>query len=108
MQLAITNNLINGHSANTAQSFVGGISFTGFEDTSCVVLRGNNVTGTPCQPDRSVVGHHASTTISRRSDGTSDAGGGPEHRHATTANAAYVNSINDAGPVTIFGTIDLD
>ncbi len=105
MQLAITNNLINGHSAALAQSFVGGISFTGFEDTSCVVLRGNNVTGTPASPTQCggapCVDHYLEEV-----GGTLTLEEVP-NTAATTASAAYVNSINDAGPVTIFGTIDL-
>ena len=78
MQLALTNNLINGHSANTAQSFVGGISFTGFEDTSCVVLRGNNVIGTPAGPI-TVWWGAMRRPLSRGGRRNVDAGGGPEH-----------------------------
>jgi hypothetical protein len=105
MQLALTNNVVNGHSANTAVNFVGGISFSGFEDTSCVVLRGNNVTGTPVSPTQCggapCVDHYLE-----------EVGGAltleeVPNTAATTASAAYINSINDAGPVTVFGTIDL-
>jgi hypothetical protein len=112
MRMTITNNMINGHSLNTAVNFVGGISMTHFSeiapdpiDITCLVLRGNSVTGTPA--------------------GATHCGGAPcvdyyieevagaltfeeiPNTANTMLNAAYLNSINDAGPVTIFGFIDL-
>jgi hypothetical protein len=105
MQLAITNNQVNGHSANTAVSFVGGISFTNFEDTACLVLRGNAVTGTPASPTQ--CGGAACVDYYLEEVGGAMTLEEVPNTGNTTANAAYVNSINDAGPVTIFGTIDL-
>ncbi len=105
MQLAVTNNIVNGHSANTAVNFVGGISFTGFEDTSCLVLRGNTVTGTPASPTQ-CGGAPCVDYYLEEVGGTMTLEEVP-NTAATTANAAYVNSINDPGPVTIFGVIDL-
>jgi len=103
--LAITNNQVNGHSLNTSVNFVGGFSVTSFEDNACIELKGNTVTGTPA--------------------GATQCGGAPcvdyyveevggamqveevPNTADTTLTAAYVNSTNDAGPVTIFGIIDL-
>jgi large repetitive protein len=105
MQLAITNNTISGHSANTSVNFVGGLSFTGFEDNSCLVVRGNNVTGTPASATQCGGAPCVDYYIE-------EVGGAVTleevpNTGATTADAAYVNSINDAGPVTVFGVIDL-
>ena len=105
MQLAITNNQVNGHSANASLAFVGGISFTGFEDTSCLVLRGNTVTGTPAGPTQ-CGGAPCVDYYLEEVGGTMTLEEVP-NTGSTTASAAYVNSINDAGPVTIFGVIDL-
>ena len=105
MDMIVTNNAINGHSLNTAVNFLGGVAFVGFEDNACVVLRGNSVTGTPPGPTQcgglACVDYHLEEV-----GGTSTLEESPNTGN-TTANAAYVNSINDAGPVTIFGTIDL-
>jgi hypothetical protein len=105
LYLAITGNQVNGHSLNTSVNFVGGISVTSFEDNACIELTGNSVTGTPA--------------------GATQCGGAPcvdyyveevggamqfeevPNTAATTLSAAYVNSTNDAGPVTVFGIIDL-
>ena len=105
MQLSITNNQVNGHSANASLAFVGGISFTGFEDTSCLVLRGNTVTGTPAGPTQ-CGGAPCVDYYLEEVGGTMTLEEVP-NTGSTTASAAYVNSINDAGPVTIFGVIDL-
>jgi hypothetical protein len=105
MQLALTNNVVSGHSANTAVNFVGGISFTGFEDSSCVVLRGNSVTGTPTGPAQ--CGGAPCVDYYLEEVGGATTLEEVPNTAATTANAAYVNSINDAGPVTVFGVIDL-
>lgn len=105
MQLAITNNIVNGHSSNTAVNFVGGISFTGFEDVSCLVLRGNTVTGTPTGPTH-CGGAACVDYYIEEVGGTVRLEEVPD-TPATTANASYVTSINDPGLVTIFGVIDL-
>jgi hypothetical protein len=105
MRLYITNNNINGHSLNTSVNFVGGISFTGFEDNSCIAVRGNSVTGTPAGPTQCggapcvdyYIEEVGGITTFEEIPNTGN----------TTLNAAYLNSINDAGPVTIFGIIDL-
>jgi hypothetical protein len=105
MDMTVTNNVVNGHSSNTAVSFVGGISFTSFEDNSCLVLRGNTVTGTPASPTQCggapCVDHYLEEV-----GGIATLEEVP-NTGATTASAAYVNGINDAGPITIFGVIDL-
>jgi hypothetical protein len=105
MRLYITNNTINGHSLNTAVNFVGGISFTGFEDNSCIDIRGNVVTGTPVGATHCgglpcvdyYVEEVGGVTTFQEIPNTGD----------VSLNAVYLNSINDAGPVTIFGVIDL-
>jgi hypothetical protein len=105
LRVEVTNNTVNGHSDDTAVSFVGGISVTSFEDTTNLALRGNTVTGTP--PSLTQCGgapcvdyyieEVGGTMVAEEIPNTAD----------TTLNAAYVNSTNDAGPVTIFGIIDL-
>jgi hypothetical protein len=65
MNATVTNNTVNGHSLNTAVSFVGGISVTGFEEVTDLQLTANSVTGTPANR-RSAVVRLASTTTSRR------------------------------------------
>ena len=105
MDMTITDNLINGHSLNTAVSFVGGVSFTAFEDNACVVLRGNTVIGTPAGPTQ-CGGAPCVDYYLEEVGGVATMEEVPD-TGSTTANAAYVNSSNDAGPVTIFGTIAL-
>jgi hypothetical protein len=103
--LALTNNQVNGHSLNTAVNFVGGISVTSFEDNACIELKGNTVTGTPAGATQCggapcvdyYVEEVGGTMRVEEVPNTAD----------TTLTAAYVNSTNDAGPVTIFGIIDL-
>jgi hypothetical protein len=112
MRMTITNNTINGHSLNTSVNFVGGISMTHFSeiapnpaDISCLVLRGNTVSGTPAGATHCggapcvdyYIEEVAGTLTFEEVPNTTN----------TTLNAAYLNSINDAGPVTIFGIIDL-
>ncbi len=105
MRLYITNNNINGHSLNTSVNFVGGISFTGFEDNSCIAVRGNSVTGTPAGPTQ-CGGAPCVDYYIEEVGGIATFEEIPNTGN-TTLNAAYLNSINDAGPVTIFGIIDL-
>ena len=105
MDMIITNNQVNGHSLNTGVNFVGGVSFTSFEDSSCLALRGNSVTGTPAGPTQ-CGGAPCVDYYLEEVGGTTTMEEVPDTGSAT-ANAAYVNSINDAGPVTIFGTITL-
>ncbi len=105
MRLSITNNNINGHSNNTLVSFLGGISFTGFEDNSCIAVRGNSVTGTPVSPTQCGGAACVDYYIEEVS-GVLTFEEVPNTAN-TTLTAAYLNSINDAGPVTIFGVIDL-
>lgn len=105
MDMTITNNQVNGHSLNTSVNFVGGMSFTTFEDNSCVVLRGNTVIGTPASPTQ-CGGAPCVDYYLEEVGGTGTMEEVP-NTGSTTADAAYVNSINDAGPVTVFGAIDL-
>ncbi|MCB1035755.1 MAG: right-handed parallel beta-helix repeat-containing protein, partial [Acidobacteria bacterium] len=97
----VTNNTVNGHSTNPASFFLGGIVIFGFEDSTCVVLTGNNVQGTPSPGtffDYSLE-ELGGTMILEEVPNTA----------ATTANAAYVLSTNTGGSSTvdIVGTIDL-
>jgi hypothetical protein len=103
--LAITNNQINGHSANLAVSFVGGVSVTGFEDNACIELTGNSVTGTPASPTQ-CGGAPCVDYYLEEVGGVMRFEEVPDTA-ATTLTAAFVNATNDAGPVTIFGIIDL-
>jgi hypothetical protein len=105
MDMTITNNQVNGHSLNTGVNFVGGMSFTTFEDNSCIVLRGNTVTGTPPGPTQC----GGAPCVDYYLEEVGGVGTMEEIPNTgdTTASPAYVNSINDAGPVTIFGFIDL-
>jgi Bacterial Ig domain len=105
MNATVTNNTVNGHSLNTAVSFVGGISVTGFEEVMDLQLTGNAVTGTPASPTQ-CGGAPCVDYYLEEVGGTFRLEEIP-NTAATTANAAYVNSTNDAGPVTIFGVIDL-
>ena len=105
MNATVTNNTVNGHSLNTAVSFVGGISVTGFEEVMDLQLTGNSVTGTPASPTQ-CGGAPCVDYYLEEVGGTFRLEEIPDTA-ATTANAAYVNATNDAGPVTIFGVIDL-
>ncbi len=105
MNATVTNNTVNGHSLNTAVSFVGGISVTGFEDVMDPQLTGNTVTGTPASPTQ-CGGAPCVDYYLEEVGGTFRLEEIP-NTAATTASAAYVNATNDAGPVTIFGVIDL-
>ena len=103
MNATVTNNTVNGHSLNTAVSFVGGISVTGFEEVMDLQLTGNTVTGTP-----------ASST---------QCGGAPcvdyyleevggtfrleEIQHAGDDGQRRLRQYERRGPVTIFGVTDL-
>jgi hypothetical protein len=111
MDMTITNNMVNGHSLNTAVNFVGGIAAFALSappeagDSSCVVVRGNTVTATPTSPTQCggapCVDYYIEETA-----GVMTFEEVP-NTASTILNAAYVNSINDAGPVSVFGTIDL-
>jgi hypothetical protein len=111
MDMTITNNMVNGHSLNTAVNFVGGIAAFALSappeagDSSCVVVRGNTVTATPASPTQCggapCVDYYIEETA-----GVMTFEEVP-NTASTTLNAAYVNSINDAGTVSVFGTIDL-
>lgn len=111
MDNTITNNIVNGHSLNTAVSFVGGIGAFALSalpdagDSMCFVHRGNNVTGTPASPTQCggapCVDHYIEEVAGEMTYEENPNTG------ATTLNAAYVNSINDAGPVNVFGFINL-
>src|SRR5688572_28330133 len=111
MDMTITNNMVNGHSLNTAVNFVGGIAAFALSappeagDSSCVVVRGNTVTATPASPTQCggapCVDYYIEETA-----GVLTFEEAPNTGN-TTLNAAYVNSINDAGPVSVFGVIDL-
>jgi Cadherin domain/Bacterial Ig domain/RTX calcium-binding nonapeptide repeat (4 copies) len=105
MNATVTNNTVNGHSLNTAVSFVGGISATGFEEVMDLQLTGNTVTGTPAGPTQ-CGGAPCVDYYLEEVSGTFRLEEIPDTA-ATTASAAYVNVTNDAGPVTIFGVIDL-
>jgi hypothetical protein len=105
MNATVTNNTVNGHSLNTAVSFVGGISVTGFEEVMDLQLTGNTVTGTPASPTQ-CGGAPCVDYYLEEVGGTFRLEEIPD-TPATTATAAYVNATNDAGPVTIFGVIDL-
>jgi hypothetical protein len=105
MNATVTNNTVNGHSGNTAVSFVGGISVTSFEEVMDLQLTGNTVTGTPTGPTQ-CGGAPCVDYYLEEVGGTFRLEEIPDTA-ATTANAAYVNSTNDPGPVTIFGIIDL-
>jgi hypothetical protein len=96
---------VNGHSLNTAVSFVGGISVTGFEEVMDLQLTGNTVTGTPASPTQ-CGGAPCVDYYLEEVGGTFRLEEIP-NTAATTASAAFVNGTNDAGPVTIFGVIDL-
>ena len=105
MNATVTNNVVSGHSLNTAVTFLGGISVTGFEDVLDLQLTGNSVTGTPagatqCGGAPCVDYHLEEVGGTFRLEEIPDT-------TATTATQAFVNTTNDAGPVTIFGIIDL-
>jgi hypothetical protein len=107
LQVGVTNNQVNGHSGNGAVSFLGGISFVHFEDTACLLLRGNTVTGTPADPTR-CGGAPCDDYHLEEVGGVATLEEVP-NTGATTASSGYVQSINTAGSglVTIFGVIDL-
>ena len=105
MNATVTNNTVNGHSLNTAVSFVGGISVTSFEEVMDLQLTGNVVTGTPVGPTQ-CWGAPCVDYYLEEVGGTFRLEEIP-NTAATTASAAYVNSTNDAGLVTIFGVIDM-
>jgi VCBS repeat-containing protein len=105
MNATVTNNMVNGHSLNTVVSFVGGISVTGFEEVMDLQLTGNTVTGTPASPTQ-CGGAPCVDYYLEEVAGTFRLEEIPDTA-ATTASAAFVNATNDAGPVTIFGVIDL-
>jgi hypothetical protein len=84
---------------------VGGISVTGFEDVLDLQLTGNSVTATPtgatqCGGALCVDYYLEEVAGTFRLEEIPDT-------VATTATQAFVNATNDAGPVTIFGIIDL-
>jgi VCBS repeat-containing protein len=105
MNATVTNNTVNGHSLNTAVTFVGGISVTSFEEVMDLQLTGNTVTGTPTGATQ-CGGAPCVDYYLEEVGGTFRLEEIPDTA-ATTANAAYVNSTNEAGPVTVFGIIDL-
>ncbi len=105
MNATVTGNTVNGHSLNTAVSFVGGISVTGFEEVMDLQLTGNAVTGTPTSQTQ-CGGAPCVDYYLEEVGGTFRLEEIP-NTPATTASSAYVNTTNDAGPVTIFGVIDL-
>lgn len=105
MRCLITNNNINGHSLNTSVNFVGAISYVGFEDNNCITMRGNTVTGTPASPTH-CGGAPCDDYFMQESAGVTKFEEIPNTGN-TTLNAAYVNSINDPGSVSVFGSIDL-
>jgi hypothetical protein len=105
MNATVTNNTVNGHSLNTAVSFVGGISVTGFEEVMDLQLTGNTVTGTPASSTQ-CGGAPCVDYYLEEVAGTFRLEEIP-NTPATTASSAFVNTTNDAGPVTIFGVIDL-
>jgi len=105
MNATVTNNTINGHSLDAGVNFVGGISVTGFEDVLDLQLTGNSVTATPtgatqCGGALCVDYYLEEVAGTFRLEEIPDT-------VATTATQAFVNATNDAGPVTIFGIIDL-
>lgn len=105
MNATVTNNLVNGHSLNTSVNFVGGISVTGFEDVMDLQLTGNTVTGTPAGATQ-CGGAPCVDYYLEEVGGTFRLEEIPDTA-AITADQAYINSTNDPGPVTIFGTIEL-
>jgi hypothetical protein len=107
MNATVMNNVVNGHSVSATPGipFVGGISVFSFEDTMDLQLTGNSVTGTPAGPTQ-CGGAPCVDYYLEEVGGTYRLEEIPD-TPATTATAAYVNSTNDSGPVTIFGTIDL-
>ena len=106
MNATVTNNVVNGHSLNTAVSFVGGISATGFEDVIDLQLTGNSVIGTPTGATQ-CGGAPCVDYYLEEVGGTYRLEEIPDVGADLIATAAFVNAKNDAGPVTIFGTIDL-
>ncbi|UXI69274.1 tandem-95 repeat protein [Tahibacter amnicola] len=103
--MAILDNNVATHNTNTAVAFVGGVSYTGFEDNSCVIKRGNTVSGTPASPTQCggapCDAYHIEEVggITRMEE--------IPNTGATTASSAYVGSINTGTPVTVFGIVDL-
>jgi hypothetical protein len=108
MRLTLLNNTVNGHNGNAAVAFVGGIAFIGFEDNSCIVLRGNNVLGTSSLPGTRCGGAPCVDYYLEEVGGSTQLEEIP-NTAATTASAAYVQSINSPSnaSVTVFGFIDL-
>jgi hypothetical protein len=109
MDMAITNNTLNGNSdsATPGIAFLGGASFVSFEDTSCLALSGNNVSGSPggvtCGGAPCVdfyVEEVGGTTLFEEVPNTG----------ATTVTVPYIQSTNDPDlteSVNLFGVIDL-
>ena len=106
MNATVTNNVVSGHSLNTAVTFLGGISVTGFEDVVDLQLTGNSVTGTPASTTQ-CGGAPCVDYYVEEVGGTFRLEEIPDVVADLIATAAFVNAKNDAGPVTIFGTIDL-
>jgi len=99
LHAVITNNTINGHNTNPSTAFIAGIAVFGFEDNTCVALRGNNVTGTPAGfYDYSLEELGGVMTLEEIPDTA-----------ATTATDTYILSINSgsSGMVDLVGPIDL-
>jgi hypothetical protein len=105
MNATLTNNTVNGHSLNTAVNFVGGIGVISFEDVLDLQLTGNSVTGTPASATQ-CGGAPCVDYYLEEVGGTYRLEEIPDTA-AATATQAFVNATNDAGPVTIFGVIDL-
>ena len=106
MNVTVTNNAVNGHSlsATSGIPFVGGIAVFSFEDSMDLQLTGNSGRGR--QPEHRVAVLAVVDYYLEETGGTYRLEEIPDTA-ATTATAAYVNSTNDPGPVTIFGVIDL-
>ena len=100
MDLIVTNNIVNGNGLDNAQAFLGGIAFVGFEDNSRVAIRGNVVTGT-------VPGVNGRTDYYLENQAGTVTFEEVPNTGATVLDVAYLQSINNAGTVTIFGAIDL-
>ena len=113
LQATVTNNQVAGHSGDPTVAFRGGISFVNREDASCLVLRGNTVTGTPadlrCRNEGGDSGEPCvEYHLQESSGGVATLEEVPD-TDATTASVAYVQSINSpsTASVTIVGTINL-
>ncbi len=99
LDAVVTNNTVNGHNTNPSTAFIAGVALFGFEDSSCVVLRGNAVSGTtPGFFDYSLEELGGTMTLEEIPD-----------TPATTATDTYILSTNSgsSGTVDLVGTIDL-